>query len=212
MDTLSEHTRQIQSLLARCNPEGQRLVLGIAGPPGSGKSTLAESLVAQLNHQAKREGYAALLPMDGYHLDNDVLKARQLLHRKGAPETFDVAGLLSLVTKLREDHSAHRYPIFDRALDASLPDAGEIQSSTEVIVLEGNYLLLNAPIWEDLKSLMDVTVFLAPSLTVLEERLVQRWLDHGHNYEEAVRRAQENDLRNARLVLENSCEADMRLG
>jgi len=191
--------------------QGKRIVVGISGPPGSGKSTLAENLVAELNRKAGDDGHAVLLPMDGYHLENSVLTAQNMLHRKGAPQTFDVTGLISLVKRLHEPSEPLYFPVFDRTLDTSLPDAGEINAQTKVVVVEGNYLLLHTTPWNELKTLFDVTVSIAPSLATLERRLVDRWLHHGHSLETALARVQNNDLTNARLVLNNSSQADLQI-
>ena len=67
-----------------CGVGRPRILVAIAGAPGSGKSTLAAELALELGHTA------AAVPMDGFHLDNDELQGRGLLHRKGMPETFDV--------------------------------------------------------------------------------------------------------------------------
>lgn len=71
---------------------GKRRLVAIAGPPASGKSTLACEL-------AQAHPSFALVPMDGFHLDNATLKARNRLDRKGAPDTFVCGGFLGLVTR-----------------------------------------------------------------------------------------------------------------
>src|SRR5262249_48690883 len=96
----------------------RRVVVAIAGAPGSGKSTLAEQVTSSLN--AAAPGRAALLPMDGYHYDDRILIERGLRARKGAPETFDVFGLLHMLDRLKrnqEDEIA--VPVFDRDLEIS---------------------------------------------------------------------------------------------
>ena len=75
--------------------KGQRLVIALAGPPASGKSTIAAILQRRLGPAS------TILPMDGFHHDNDWLEARGLRHRKGAPDTFDVTALTHLLTRLR---------------------------------------------------------------------------------------------------------------
>ena len=209
MKTVQHHMQQILTLIDAHPRNGLRMVLGISGPPGSGKSTLAEALVSELNRRSGADSYAVLLPMDGYHLENSVLIEQGMLARKGAPQTFDVSGLVSLMKRLREPAETLYFPVFDRTLDTSLPDAGEINERTEVVVVEGNYLLLQSPPWDALKPLLDITVSLAPSLATLEHRLTQRWLGHGHSLESALERVRLNDLHNARLVLTNSRQADL---
>ncbi|EPX75407.1 hypothetical protein [Salipiger mucosus] len=188
---------------------GRRLVLGIAGPPASGKSTLAAAVADHLN--AEGDGVAEVVPMDGFHLDNDRLDALGLRAVKGAPQTFDAKGFADLVAKLGQIDTALRYPLFDRARDCTLPDAGHLSAGTQIAVVEGNYLLLQQGDWAALRPLFDLTVLVAPPLAVLEARLIERWLHHGLPREAAEARARGNDLVNARTVLEASAPADITL-
>lgn len=189
-----------------------RTLVAIAGPPASGKSTLAEAVVRSLNNAHPGPvPFAALLPMDGYHLDNRLLTARGLLHRKGAPETFDAAGFTSAVRKLRVTQRETFYPAFDRSLDLSIANAIAIHPDTPVIVVEGNYLLLNAPPWASIRDAFSVTVFVSPPMHVLKDRLVQRWIDHGLDAAAALRKTMGNDLPNAERVIRDSGGADMRV-
>lgn len=200
-----------RALIERTQPSGKRLLIAIAGPPGSGKSTLASEVVERLNAESGGEPRAALLPMDGFHLDNEILRARGLLARKGAPETFDAKGLVELVRQVRAAEADTSYPLFDRALDCALPDAGLLKATTPIVVIEGNYLLLDTPPWQALAELFDASVFLAPPIEALEERLVQRWLSFGFSPAAATAKAQDNDLKNAATVLDNSRRADLLL-
>ncbi|MBE0414664.1 uridine kinase [Yoonia sp.] len=190
---------------------GRRMLVAIAGAPGSGKSTLAETLVAAIRSR-DGDSAAALLPMDGFHLDNPELAAKGLLSVKGAPETFDVAGFVSLVRRVRGNEGALRYPLFDRAQDRTLPDAGFLGADTQVVVFEGNYLLLQDAAWADLGPMFDVTVMLSVPEAVLRQRLVERWLRYGLAPSEAEARAEGNDIRNARTVIAKSARADLTLG
>lgn len=211
MSTVYTQSEAILDLIDRTYRPGNRIVIGIAGPPGSGKSTLAEEVVCQLNVRAGRNSLAALLPMDGFHLDNEELKRRGLLSSKGAPETFDAAGLVDLIVNVKAHVGDISYPLFDRALDHSLIDVGRLKTETSIVIVEGNYLLLDEPIWDGLAELFDATVFLSPTIGTLERRLVQRWLGFGFRIEDAVAKAHGNDQKNARLVLEHSTRADLTL-
>lgn len=203
--SLQDDIDSILELIASL-PAKDRKIIAIVGPPASGKTTLAENLVDQLN--LERLGQAALVPMDGFHLDNEELDRLNLRSRKGAPQTFDAPGLLRLIQQLRNADSEIYYPRFDRSQDKTLPNAGVVGADTPLIVVEGNYLLLDQPVWRDLKNYFDTSVFLAPQLAVLEQRLHDRWIEHGFSDEEARRKTQDNDLVNARLVLNNSVPAE----
>ena len=149
-----------------------------------------------------------VVPMDGFHLDNAVLSDRGVLHRKGAPETFDVSGFLHLVERLRTEDDVI-FPLFDRSRDLSIAGAGAIRRSTETIIVEGNYLMLDQPGWRDLACLWDLSVRIDVPFQVLRGRLVQRWVDYGYSQTEAAGKASGNDLPNAKLVHENSLQCDV---
>lgn len=192
--------------------EGSRTIIGIAGPPASGKSTLAESLVQKLNRDsASQVPEAALLPMDGYHLDNRILESRGLLARKGAPETFNAYGFCDAVRRLATAKRETFHPRFDRQMDLSIAQSIAIHPDTPFVVVEGNYLLLNREPWAALENVFDATVSVCPEIDALLERLKQRWIKHGLDAEAALLRARGNDLPNAELVMRESREADMIL-
>ena len=195
--TLSHLVDRIQTM----SEEAQRTLVGIAGPPGAGKSTVAEHVVGALSLPA------ALVPMDGFHLDNSVLADRGLLSQKGAPETFDVVGFLRLIKALQASKPM-RYPTFDRVADRTVPDAGLVTAETRIVVVEGNYVLLQQPVWCDLFALFDLTVMLCVPHDVLRVRLIDRWRNHGLTEAEAIARADGNDMLNVDTVQQFSRRAD----
>jgi len=185
-----------------------RSITAIAGAPGSGKSTLSEALAKELNAQAP--GSAAVFPMDGFHFDDAVLHARGHRPRKGAPFTFDVAGFGALLARLRENDAEEiAVPVFDRDIEISRNAARIIPQSVRHLIVEGNYLLLDQPEWAALRPLYDTAVFLDVPIEVLEARLLARWTALEG---EALRaKMEENDLPNARLVVEASAGAEFLL-
>jgi pantothenate kinase len=154
---------------------------------------------------------AAVMPMDGYHLDNAILDTRGLRARKGSPPTFDVDGLARDLARVRAADRPVIVPVFDRDLDLARAGAREIAPEVPVIVIEGNYLLLDQDPWHGLAPLFDLTVFVAVPEAELERRLIARWLHHGHDPEAARARALGNDIPNARLVAAGSRAADITL-
>jgi pantothenate kinase len=185
----------------------ERSIVAIAGPPGSGKSTIAGRIVDELN--AGEGGSAAVVGMDGFHYDNFVLDARGLRARKGAPNTFDVAGLEHLLSRLRNNAEAEiAVPVFDRSIEISRAGALIIPRSTRFVIVEGNYLLLNQVPWTNLLRYYDMTVFLQVDDNVLRERLEMRWRLLGFDSDEIQAKVVHNDLPNALLVRSQSRNPD----
>lgn len=185
-------------------------MVAIAGPPGAGKSTLSQALCSGLNGGAG-DGPATVVPMDGFHLDNAILEARGLLPRKGAPETFDVDGFEAVLRRIRRKRREVAIPLFDRRLDLARAGGAVVAPRHRIVLVEGNYLLVDRPPWDRLAGLFDLTIFLDVPHAELERRLVQRWLDHGHTPAAARRRALANDVPNADFVVAFSRPADVRL-
>jgi len=190
---------------------GKRTIIGIAGPPASGKSILAEAVVHRLNQEETETPAAALLPMDGYHLDNRLLESRGLLTRKGAPESFDAHGFCDAIQRLSSATRESFHPKFDRQMDLAIANSMAIHPHTPVVVVEGNYLFLNSEPWASLRDIFSATVFMSPTIEKLRDRLQQRWIKHGLDPAAAMQRATGNDLPNAELVLSESREADVLL-
>ncbi|EEW25166.1 nucleoside triphosphate hydrolase [Rhodobacter ferrooxidans] len=179
-----------------------RFLTALAGPPGSGKSTLAADLVRALGPGAKA------VPMDGFHFDDRVLIARGARDRKGAPDTFDVQGFLHLLRRLRaEDEVA--IPLFDRDLEISRAGAEIITAADRLLVVEGNYLLLNEAPWTEAAPLFDLTVWIEVPEAELDRRLLARWAHHGKTPAQARAWIDGNDLPNIRRVQRQSRPADL---
>jgi fructokinase len=185
--------------------KGKRRLVAIAGPPASGKSQIAEALAEHLNGAGCP---TQVVPMDGFHLHNEILAQRGMLSRKGSPETFDVHGFLNLVSRLRNEPEVF-FPTFDRARDIAIAGAGRVDGNCDTIIVEGNYLLLDAPVWRDLLAHWDLSARLDVSDIILQNRLVARWLSYGLSKDQALTRAEENDLVNARLVKQLELPADL---
>ncbi len=204
-------TRQINHLSDLIQPlrDGPaRVIVAIAGPPASGKTTLAEELARRLNAQ---KCLTAVVPQDGFHLDNAVLEARGELARKGAPQTFDGAGFVHCVRRLKE-RSDVVVPVFDRARDMAIAGARVIPAQADVVIVEGNYLLFDAAPWFNLTPLWTLSVRLDVPLPELRGRLIQRWLGHGLSRAAATGRATSNDVPNAQAVMAQALPADVTFG
>ena len=204
MEAVEDIVVQIYNELLSVDRKNERILVGISGAPGAGKSTLSQALSTKLN---KLERVAAVIPMDGYHLDDSLLEDLGLLKRKGAPETFDFAGFKHLLLRIKNEDEVV-YPVFDREREISIAGAGILKKNIRIVIVEGNYLLFDEEPWSCLSKLWDYSVFLDVELTVLEQRLIDRWLDHGFSRAEAQQKALENDIQNAKRVIASRIQAN----
>jgi pantothenate kinase len=196
-------------LLSRA-ARGARVMAAIAGPPGSGKSAQADRLAERIN--ARTPGMAAVLPMDGFHFDDLYLAPAGLRPRKGAPDTFDVGGLDHMLRRLRaRDEPFVAVPVFDRTIEIARAGARLIPAGVAVLIVEGNYLLLDRPPWSRLRPLFDVTVLLDVPESVLRARLTARWKHLGLSAADIAWKLDGNDLPNGRAVMADSAVPDFRL-
>jgi len=203
-------TKTLADLLEARAAGAERVIVALAGAPGSGKSTLADKLAAKLN--ARRPDLAAVLPMDGYHYDDLYLVPAGLRPRKGAPMTFDVGGLAHTLQRLRAREEAEvAVPVFDRKLEIARAGARLIPRDVPVILVEGNWLLLDQDPWRRLRPHFDVTVMVDVPEHVLRARLRGRWERYGLSEPEIRTKLEENDLPNGRLVREGSVRPDWRI-
>lgn len=185
-----------------------RFLLGIAGSPGSGKTTLATSLVAELN--ARNPGAAAALPMDGFHLANATLDRLGRHDRKGAIDTFDGWGFLALLHRVRAEtgHTVFA-PSFRREVDEGVAGEIAIEPGARVVVVEGNYLLVEEGPWARVRDALDEAWFCAAPRAVREARLIERHTRHGRTVEAATAWARGVDGVNAALIEATRGRADL---
>ncbi|GHB55535.1 nucleoside/nucleotide kinase family protein [Streptomyces cirratus] len=184
---------------------GGRRILGIAGAPGAGKSTLAEQLARELG-----PAVAVVVPMDGFHLARAELERLGRADRKGAPDTFDAAGYVALLRRLRERASDAVYaPAFDRTLEEPVAGSIRVEPAVPLVITEGNYLLLDTGVWAGVKPLLDEAWFLAPDDTDRVRRLVDRHVRHGKDEAYARRWVARSDEANARLIVAGRGRADL---
>lgn len=200
--TLEDLVRWAEALVV----PGSRRILGLTGAPGAGKSTVAEQLVAALGPDV-----AVLVPMDGFHLANEVLLALGRRDRKGAHDTFDDGGYARLLAALRAqggDDAVIYAPRFRREIEEPIGSSIPVASNTPLVVTEGNYLLLDTGAWPAARACVDDVWFLAPDTGVRHERLVRRHEAYGKTPEDAQFWALGSDERNAQLIEATAARAD----
>jgi pantothenate kinase len=186
------YLQRVQDLLA----SGQRVMLGLVGPPGCGKSTVAQAL------QQHFPDVAVVVPMDGYHLANVELARLGRAGRKGAHDTFDSAGYVALLRRLRQQaHGETVYaPLYTRELEEGIAGAIPVPPSAQLVITEGNYLLLDAGPWAQVATLLDEAWYVDVDQALRLERLTRRHQQFGRSLADAQAWVAGTDEPNARLI------------
>jgi pantothenate kinase len=179
-----------------------RALLGVTGAPGAGKSLLAAALLLEVPG-------AVVVPMDGFHRTTADLTARGWVAERGTPRTFDAAAFVSLLRRLRAG-GAVQAPDFDRSREEPVPAAIDVPATARLVIVEGNYLLLDVPPWAEVAGLLGETWFVEVPEDVRLARLIERHVEFGRNRAEATARATSgSDAANARLVAATRRRADL---
>nr|WP_315480506.1 nucleoside/nucleotide kinase family protein [uncultured Rhodoferax sp.] len=193
-----------QLRLATLLATGQRKLLGIVAPPGAGKSTLAQALQAQYPTRSQ------YLPMDGFHLAQAELERLGRAQRKGAPDTFDSAGFIALLQRIRQQTAGETVyaPDFNRALEEPIAGAIPITHGIPLVITEGNYLLLEDDGWAGARALLDEVWYLDVDPALRHSRLLARHMLFGRTREEALQWMAQTDEPNARRIEASRHRAD----
>ena len=171
--------------LARC-------IVLLAAVPGAGKSVVA-SLVEQFASLLKGYPRVQSIGMDGWHLPNQVIQSRTftdesgrvvpLVGRKGSPESFDVKALANEVRSLAWDPEPAKLPVYDRRRHE--PVAGAVTVAAPIVLLEGNYLLMQAQGWEGVAGIACGSAWLDVPIALARQSIVARHMAGGRTRQEA---------------------------
>ena len=189
-----------------------RVLVGITGPPAAGKSTLAEALAAEFRRDHGPQA-AVAVPMDGFHLASTELARLGLANRKGAPQTFDAAGFVHLLRRIRarDDDEIVYAPRYSRVLHESVGSAIPVFPRTRLVVVEGNYLLLRTGAWAGVRPLLHLVIYLDAPTAVRVGSLLRRQRSRGLDPEAAHDWVHHSDEANAALIATTREYADLVL-
>lgn len=194
----------VRELRHRALSTDTRIIVGIAGAPGTGKSTLASAVAGLLGTDLCR-----VVPLDGFHLGQSIINGTEWESQKGAPDTFDLGGYLSLLTRLRANTEPTIYaPLYRRDLEEPVAASIAVPSSTQIILTEGNYLLLEREGWHHIRDVLDEAWYVDTPDDVRRERLIARHIQFGKSPETARRWTEGPDEQNARLIEQTRARAD----
>jgi pantothenate kinase len=195
--------------MADASRDGRR-VIGITGAPGAGKTTLVLALLAAAAAEPRLGGRIAHIPMDGFHLTNGELERLGLRDRKGAPETFDAQAYAAMLRAVRAmPRAVLTAPAFDHAIGEPEPAAIGIPLAADVVVTEGNYLLLDDAAWLPVRYQLDEVWFCALDDRVRRDRLISRHVETGRDLDDATAWVDRSDEVNARRVSHTVAGADL---
>jgi pantothenate kinase len=195
----------VDRVVARRAETGGRVVVGLAGEPGSGKSTTAAALAEALVAAGTS---AVVVPMDGFHLAGAALARLGRLDRKGAVDTFDADGWLALLRRVREGGTTVWAPDYVRGLEEAVAGSIEVAPAVEVVVAEGNYLLVDDEPWRSARAELDLVWWVEVPQRDRLRRLVARHVRHGMAEEAALAWATGPDEVSAQFVRPTRARAD----
>jgi pantothenate kinase len=186
----------IEGLRRREQATGARQIVGVAGAPGTGKSTLAQYLAEQLGSER-----CVVVPMDGFHLANAIIDGTPLRNRKGAIDTFDVGGYLSLLRRLKQQDEPVVYaPTYRRGLEEPIAAAIAVPREIPFVITEGNYLLADLEPWNLVRELLDEAWFVDTPQEIRLGRLIERHIAFGMDADAATAWALGPDQANASYI------------
>jgi pantothenate kinase len=187
---------EAKAIVVECASASTRTIIGIIGKPGGGKSTLSKYLLKGMDPTL-----VSVVPMDGFHLSNKVLKELGRSDRKGAQDTFDVKGFTALIQRIKMDSAEPiYYPIFDRSIEESIAAQGVVYPSTRVVIVEGNYLMHDKDGWQEIAPLLDQSWYAFLEEDIRISRLISRHIAFGKDPDSAKAWAKGSDQVNAELI------------
>ena len=186
----------------------ERQVVGIVGGPAAGKSTLATQLCAVINEKAQ-QSICVVVPMDGFHYPNAILRERNLSSIKGKPDTFDTKGFVNLLRTIRKHPEQHiGCPAYDRNLHEPVDNSIEVTPDHKIVIVEGNYLLLDTPPWNEIKPLLDCAYYIETPPLIMLKRILRRHRKGGSLLFRAIQKTLTTDIPNYFLIEKTKLRAN----
>jgi type I pantothenate kinase len=156
-------------------------VIGVAGSVAAGKSTTAR-LLRELLARWPDHPRVQLVTTDGFLLPNAELVRRDLLQRKGFPESYDQRGLLRFLTEVKSGLGEVRAPVYSHLTYDVVPDRHVVVRQPDILIVEGLNVLQPARPHADGKprlvvsDFFDFSVYVDAPVRNLERWYVERFL------------------------------------
>lgn len=193
----------------------RRMIVFLSAPPGVGKTTTAQFLEYLSQRETDVEEIQAI-GLDGFHYHQDYILSHEVCidgktvamkEVKGCPETFDIEKLRNKIECLKTEDI--RWPVYDRKLHDVLEDAVRVEK--QIVLIEGNWLLLKEKPWDTLKKECDDSIFISANEEFLRERLIRRKMMGGFTEQEAREFYEKSDSKNIRRLMESHWQAEETL-
>ncbi len=210
--TLKELMERINETYARC---GTHTIVFLVAPGGTGKTTLSKIIECEFNKTFKPS--LASVGIDGFHYKNSYLESHfietasgtvPLKKMKGFYNTYDTEGLEKKILSFK--NGTHEFwPSYSRISHDVIDDS--IRITSDILLLEGNWLLDPECNWAKLRKYCDLSIFIRAPKRLLHERLVSRKVRGGLSVNEAEQFYRESDMIGVDRVLNNHLDADINL-
>ena len=206
---LLKHLQQLQK------QKDERLVVFIAAPPAVGKTTLSQFL-EYLSKEEKELTEIEAIGLDGFHYHSDYINSHDAVifgeivpmkQVKGCPETYDTEKLRQKLEFIKTEDIL--WPIYDRNFHDVVED--QIKVTKDIILIEGNWLLLNEEPWKSMQQFADYRILILAEEEMLKERLISRKEKGGLSREQAEKWYQNSDSKNVKRVLNHSSRDHLNL-
>lgn len=152
-------------------------VIGIGGSVAVGKSTTARVLQTLLSHWPTHPT-VDLVTTDGFLFSNAELTERGLMHRKGFPESYDTAALISLLRRIKSGDAHVEAPVYSHLTYDIVPDALITLERPDVLIVEGlNVLQGNNSAEEQFVSdFFDFSIYVDAEEPTIKSWYIERFL------------------------------------
>ena len=161
------------------NEELQKIpfIIGVAGSVSVGKSISSRVLQALLSRW-KENNKVALVTTDGFLYPNAILEEKDLMSKKGFPESYNIQRLLRFVRDIKSGKTEVKAPKYSHLLYDIIPDEQIVISpQPDILILEGLNVLQNRMDYpQHNKPAIFVSDFLDFSIYVdAEENYLEDW-------------------------------------
>jgi type I pantothenate kinase len=154
-------------------------IIGIAGSVAVGKSTFARILQALLARWPDHPK-VDLVTTDGFLYPNKVLDERDLMNRKGFPESYDTRRLLHFLRELKSGTATAHAPVYSHIVYDIVEGESVEVSQPDIVIIEGLNVLqvggAEGTATEFVSDYFDFSIFIDADEPHIEEWYVQRFL------------------------------------